>query len=126
MQRKDSIVVHAKPNMHASIIQNCISAQNRHCWQAKRRSYWQEREANVMKGLIHGLMHSVRQLCGDAMNILKASPKQYELPAISEERKLQTVALEINSRILLNHGNITEVIWPKLLSGNSYISKLVR
>lgn len=59
---------------------------------AERGSYWQEREANVMKRLIHGLMHSVRQLGGDAMNILKASPKQYKFPAISEERELQTIA----------------------------------
>lgn len=59
---------------------------------AERESYWQEREANVMKRLIHGLMHSVRQLCGNAVNILKACPKQYELPAISEERELQTIA----------------------------------
>ncbi len=89
MQRKDSIMI------YASIIHNCISAKNRHCCHkrfGKEGTYWQEREANVMKGLIHGLMHSVRQLCGDAMNVLKASPKQYELPAISEERQLQTVA----------------------------------
>ncbi len=89
MQRKDSIMI------YASIIHNCISAKNRHCCHkrfGKEGTYWQEREANAMKGLIHGLMHSVRQLCGDAMNVLKASPKQYELPAISEERKLQTVA----------------------------------
>jgi len=95
MQRKDSIMGHAKPEICASIIRNCISAKNRQTGPkdlAKRRSYWQEREANVMKRLIHGLMHSVRQLCGDAVNILKASPKQYELPAISEERKLQAIA----------------------------------
>ncbi len=42
-----------------------------------------------MKGLVHWLVHSVCQLCGDPVNILEASSKQDELPAISQERKLQ-------------------------------------
>lgn len=42
-----------------------------------------------MKGLICRLMHPVCQLCGNAMDILKAGSKQNQLPAISQKWQLQ-------------------------------------
>ena len=42
-----------------------------------------------MQGLVCRLMHSVCQLCRDAVDILKAGAEQNQFPAVSEKGQLQ-------------------------------------